>query len=287
MNSPVHQQAMSKIASAITSLPAPSVTPPEREAEPGLRVALYHAPERDPKGEVHCHYVLKYPSGGITAKSKNRKQKKINTFPSGGMTDGEVASEVVIRAVDKIITAYVGIIKVYVEQDSLREKLVEALPLFPNLCLLEKDDFEGELLSQDARKQVTNRVREREQAHEKEHKLKRQGLLSSGVSLERTLYVDASCGLDREKIGYGYVIKDVIGNGSGRKVWHLTYGSGTATVHPRNGSTGAELKAIRNTLLTTGAIDKNIRSGQRSLTVYSDSLWGIRIINAKRRGTEP
>lgn len=287
MTAPAHQQAMRNIAAKISAMPVPVAAPKEPEPDRGLRVGLHYATARSKSGEARCHYLLKYPSGGRMRKKANGRNKQvINAFVIDGMTQDEVANEVVVQAIGKIIEANLGTVKIYVEQENLRARLTEALPLFPQLRLLDVDDFEGQILSQYAKARVTDRA-----AHqEKEYLLKferAKALKMTGLHHERKIYVDASFGLESERIGYGYIIKDEIKGRNGVTTWRITYGADTSLINPKNGSTGAELQAIRNTLSSTGAVDKDIRDGYRTVTICSDSLWGIRILKAKRLGTAP
>lgn len=280
MNSSDRRSAMMKIAANIGKQPyAPKAEPAEPDT--GLRAALRFAVGRSSSGEMTCYWTVRYPQ------RRPDQKHPVYSFPIAGMGRDQLINEVITRSATKITAHNRDVIRIAVQQEYLREKYRAALPKYPTLRLLDTGNETGTMLDGAAQEQLQQLLSaEKEQYESSSDRAK--ALRAAGASSACTVYIDASYVHGTDTMGFGYVIKDVY-NRSDRasKVWHLTYGSATGYTSVEGGSTGAELRAIRDALRTPGVLNEDVTNNYRSLFIATDSKWSVIILTALRNGTEP
>lgn len=279
MNSSDRLSAMAKIAANIGKQP---YAPPAEPTEPdtGLRAALRFAVGRSSSGEMTCYWTIRYPQ-------RHPDQKHhIWSFAITGMDKDQLINEVITRSATKITAHNKDMIKVAIEQDYLREKYRAVLRRYPTIRVLEKGNPTGDRLNDAAQEQLQQMLASEREQHELATD-RAKALKLSGTSTARTVYIDASYFDGNEVMGYGYVVKDAYRQGLGAKTWHLSYGSATATTTLEGGSTGAELRAIRDALLIPEVLNDDVLNNHRSLFIATDSKWSVIILTALRNGTVP
>lgn len=228
-----------------------------------------------PDKPLICYWAM------VSASSElDEEDIEIHSFDADGMTKEGIHKKVVFLAMESLIKNNHQEFNLHVYQEYLMQQIRKVQNVIPFVSIMHNNktgihhskrliehlgNFVSPLLSE-ADKQMNDKV-----------------------SYQRFLYVDASMAANGGgEVGYGFVIKDIVFSPDGEeKYWRLGFSSAMTKVQKGEGSTGAELQAIFRAIRSQRVIKKKIRDGERSLTIVSDSKYGIDILNALRHGTTP
>lgn len=264
----------------------PSTTLETGTDDDGLTVTVLRfamGPEEQDKPLI-CYWTVARSDSEL----QDDEEPEIQSFNADSMSKDEAAKQVVLLAMERLIENGVRDFNIYIDQEPLRRHIENIQDIFPELRILKHSNRAGISHNLRVREHLNNVVIPLFSERDKRvHEEKENDRLAS-LSTQRSVYVDASLATGGADVGFGCVIKDIITDTeTGEQYWNLTYDAAMTIIANNDGSTGAELQAILETLKMPELLNKDIREGRRSLTFLSDSRWGIELLNALRHGTEP